>query len=73
MSNFHIDLSLDFNQVLDIVRQLSPAEKMQLNEFIWEEDTEVPLEHQQIVIDRLEERRINPSVMLDWEIVSKTL
>ena len=46
---------------------------MQLNEFIWEEDTEVPLEHQQIVIDRLEERRINPSVMLDWEIVSKTL
>ena len=73
MRNFHIDLSLDFNQVLDIVRQLSPAEKMQLNEFIWEEDTEVPLEHQQIVIDRLEERRINPSVMLDWEIVSKTL
>ena len=73
MRNFHIELSLDFNQVLDILRQLSPAEKMQLNEFIWEEDTEVPLEHQQIVIDRLEERRINPSVMLDWEIVSKTL
>ena len=60
MSNFHIDLSLDFNQVLDIVRQLSPAEKMQLNEFIWEEVIEVPLEHQQIVIDRIEESRINP-------------
>jgi len=73
MSNFQIDLSLDFNQVLDIVRQLSPAEKMQLNEFIWEEDIEVPLEHQQIVIDRIEESRINPSLMLDWEEVSKTL
>ena len=33
---------------------------MQLNEFIWEEVIEVPLEHQQIVIDRIEESRINP-------------
>jgi Putative addiction module component len=73
MSNFHIDLNLDFNQVLDIVRQLSPVEKIQLNEFIWENDLEIPTEHKEIVLDRIEESRINPSVMLDWDEVSKTL
>lgn len=40
-----IAVELSFRQLIDAVKQLSPAEKMELNEAIWAEDITIPLEH----------------------------
>jgi hypothetical protein len=38
------------------------------------EDTiSIPVEHQNLVIDRIEQARINPEKMLDWDEASKEL
>jgi hypothetical protein len=46
---------------------LSPSEKLKLNEAIWDNDGEIPLEHQQLVNDRIQNSKVNPSRMLDWD------
>jgi hypothetical protein len=33
----------------------------------------IPIEHQELVIARIEEARLNPEIMLDWDQVSKEL
>ncbi|CAD0002518.1 MULTISPECIES: hypothetical protein [Flavobacterium] len=35
--------------------------------------TEIPIEHQEIVLDRMEKAKINPERLLDWDEVSKNL
>ena len=56
-----------------MVKQLSPVEKLKLNEFIWNENIEIPIEHQKLVLDRIQKRKADPSRMLDWDKVSKKL
>jgi hypothetical protein len=52
-----INIPLRFKQVIDIVRQLSPSEKLQLSEALWSEqnidDIVIPEEHQKIVRERI--------------------
>lgn len=71
MSSLSLKVDLDFQQLLDVVKQLSPSEKLKLNEAIWDNDGEIPLEHQQLVNDRIQKSKANPSRMLDWDEVSK--
>ena len=73
MNNLQLNVSLNFQQLLEVVKQLSPIEKAELNEVIWNEDIGVPLEHQKLVLDRIRKSKENASRMLDWDEVSKTL
>jgi len=68
-----IAVELSFRQLVDAVRQLSPAEKLELNEVLWSEGMSVPAEHQNIVNERISEYRANPDILLDWETASKDL
>lgn len=73
MNSLSLKVDLDFQQLLEIVKQLSPSEKLKLNEVIWDNDTDIPMEHQQLVNDRIQKSKENPSRMLDWNEVSKKL
>lgn len=46
---------------------------MKLNEFIWNENNEIPIEHQKLVQNRIKKSKANPSRMLDWDEASKAL
>ncbi|PWA06318.1 addiction module protein [Flavobacterium laiguense] len=73
MNSLSLKVDLNFQQLLDVVKQLSPSEKLKLNEAIWDNDTEIPMEHQQLVNDRIQKSKANPNRMLDWDEVSKKL
>jgi hypothetical protein len=68
-----IAVELSFRQLMEAVRQLSPSEKLELSEMIWEEDTIIPLEHQELVNERISKAKANPEILLDWDVVSKSL
>jgi len=53
--------------------QLSPAEKFKLNEIIWEDNIEIPKEHQELVLSRLEKSEKDRSRLLDWDAVANIL
>jgi hypothetical protein len=48
-----INIQVNFQQIIEAVKQLSPKEKLQLNELIWDENTPIPIEHQQLVMSRI--------------------
>ncbi|MDR3695705.1 addiction module protein [Mucilaginibacter sp.] len=68
-----INIQLNFKQIVEAVRQLSPSEKFKLNEIIWEDNIEIPKAHQELVLSRLEKGEQNPERLLDWDEVVKTL
>lgn len=68
-----IAVELSFRQLVDAVKQLSPSEKLELNEVMWSEDMSIPLEHQNIVNERISEYKTNPEILLDWNVASKDL
>ena len=74
MNTQHIKLNvpLTFNQVIDIIKQLSPQEKAKLKEVL-EENEGIPEEHQKLVMERFEKVRQNPDRLLDWDEAKKTL
>jgi hypothetical protein len=78
MNSQHINMSLSFNQVVDIVKQLSPNEKVRLKKVLQEEEPnmdtiEVSEEQQHRVMQRFEKVRKNPERLLDWDEAKKTL
>ena len=74
-TNINIQVSLSFSQIVEAVKQLSPSEKYELNEIILIDtnDLEIPKAHQELVLDRMEKAKKDPSRLLDWEEVAKTL
>ena len=44
MNSIRLNVNLNFQQLLDSIKQLSPKEKLQLNEALWEENMDIPLE-----------------------------
>lgn len=72
MSTQHIllNIPLSFNQVVEIVKQLSPSEKLQLREVLdiakSSEDVSMPEEHKQIVRERIKKYENNPDSYLQW-------
>lgn len=73
MENLHVNINLSIQQLVDVVKQLSPDEKLILNEAIWSEGMDIPQEHQKLVRDRIKNARQNPDRMLDWDDASKKL
>ena len=73
MENLHVNINLSIQQLVDVVKQLSPDEKLILNEAIWSEGMEIPQEQQKLVMDRIKNARQNPDRMLDWDEASKKL
>ena len=73
MESIKLNIDLSFNQLLEVVKQLSPQERLELNDVLWNEETEIPIEHQKIVLDRIDKANSNPERLLDWDEVSKNL
>jgi len=73
MDTAKINIQINFQQILEAVKQLSPTEKLKLNELIWEDSSTIPIEHQLLVTDRIKKARQNPESMLDWDEVSGML
>ena len=73
MSNINVTIDLNFQQLVQAVKQLSLEEKLVLNDALWDEKMEIPLSHQTIVLDRIKKATKNSSRLLDWEEVAKTL
>jgi hypothetical protein len=73
MDTVKVNIQLNFQQIVEAVKQLSPKEKLKLNEFIWDDNSTIPVEHQNIVARRIKAARKNPDIMLDWDEASKHL
>jgi len=73
MNTIQLNIDLNFQQLVKIVKQLSPAEKLKLNEVIWDESMDIPIEQKQLVLNRIQKAKENPSKMLDWDEALKTL
>lgn len=73
MNTIHLQVNLNFKQLIDTVKQLSPNEKAKLNEAIWDESMPIPDAHKTLVLDRMKKAKKNPKRLLDWDIASKTL
>lgn len=70
MNSLNLKVDLDFKELLKVVKQLSPSEKLELNDAIWKDDIEIPIEHQKIVLNRIKKSKDSPERMLDWDNVS---
>ena len=73
MNNVNLNVNLNFQQLIEVVKQLSPSEKLKLNDVIWEEEMDIPTEHQKLVLDRVQKSKVDPSRMLDWDEAYKIL
>lgn len=71
--NNHTNADLSFEQIIEAVKQLSPKEKLVLNDVLWNESMEIPKEHQALVLGRIQKAKQNPNRLKDWGEVSKTL
>jgi hypothetical protein len=73
MNTQHIQLKvpLSVDQLIDIVRQLSPKEKQKLSSVLWDETKEeevfIPEDHKKIVRKRLKRMEESPETSLSWE------
>ena len=73
MSGLQLNINLTFQQLVEVVKQLTPAEKLKLSDVIWDDDSAIPVEHQNIVLDRIQKSKENPERLLDWEEAEKML
>ncbi|MFI5159539.1 MAG: hypothetical protein ACHQF4_11780 [Sphingobacteriales bacterium] len=73
MNTAKINIQVNFKQILEAVKQLSPSEKLELNEVIWEDNIDIPVETQKLVLDRIKYGKAHPETMLDWDEASKKL
>jgi hypothetical protein len=73
MNNLHLDIKVSMQQLVEIVKQLSPQEKAMLSSAMWDDSADIPQEHQRMVAERIEEYNQNPSGMLNWDDASQLL
>lgn len=73
MNQLSIKIDVDIEQLTSIVKQLSPQEKLKLNDAIWNENAPIPLEHQKLILERKAKAKKDPTRMLDWNKASKLL
>jgi hypothetical protein len=69
----NVNVNLNFQQLVQAVRQLSVSDKLRLNEKIWDGEFDIPMEHQRMVLDRMKKSGDTPGRMLDWDEASETL
>jgi len=77
MQPIQLNVPLNFNQLLSLVKQLSPKEKLKLESMIWDETSEKEIEisavHKQIVSDRLQKMNDKPTECKSWEEIERNL
>ena len=73
METIKLNTALNVNQLIEAAKQLSPKDRLKLNDAIWNHDMAIPIEHQKIVLERMAKAKTNPERLLDWDEVSKTL
>ncbi len=73
METVKLNIYLSVNQLIEAVKQLSPKDRLKINDAIWNENIEIPVEHQRIVLDRIAKTKTNPESLLDWDEVSQSL
>ncbi len=73
METVKLNIDLSVNQLIEAVKQLSPKDRLKVNDAIWNEDIVIPVEHQRIVLDRIAKTKTNPERLLDWDEVSQSL
>jgi len=79
MNTQHIQLKvpLSVDQLIDIVRQLSPKEKQKLSNVLWDETREeevfIPEEYKKIVRQRLKRMEESPETSLSWEDIERKI
>lgn len=56
-----------FSQVKEIIRNLSLSQKLKLNDFIWQENIEIPEEHKILVRQRKEKSLKSPERIISFE------
>lgn len=67
-----LNIPLDFNQLVNIVRQLPPKEKLKLSVILLEEqEILIPEEHKDIVRQRIKASEQDPSRLLKWDDVKQ--
>ena len=71
--NNHANTDLSFEQIVEAVKQLSPQEKLMLNDVLWNESMQIPEEHQTLVLGRIQKAKQNPGRIQDWDEASKSL
>ena len=68
--NIHLNVPLSFNQLIEVVKKLSPKEKMKLSGVIWDEtkmeEVEIPEVHKKIVRQRLKRMEEHPESCITW-------
>lgn len=69
----NINISLSFSQLEELVKQPSPKDKLKLSDLLWSEDISIPVEHQNIVLNRIEKSQKESNRLIDWEVVSKQI
>jgi len=68
--NINLNIPLNFNQVVDIVKQLSPKEKAKLKEVLDNKsEIDIPEEHKNIVRQRMKASEADPSRLINWDEV----
>ena len=73
MDSIHLNVNLNFQQLVDTIKQLSPKEKLKISDAIWESDMDIPGQHQALVLGRIKKARQDPARLLDWDDASKSL
>jgi hypothetical protein len=73
MSSVQLNVNINFQQLVDTVKKLSPKEKMLIYDVLWEGGLDIPEEHQKLVLDRVKKARQNPSRLIDWDQAAKKL
>jgi hypothetical protein len=73
METIKLNINLSVNQLVEAVKQLSPKDRLKINDAIWNDNIEIPVEHQEIVLDRMAKAKTNPERLLNWDEVSKNL
>jgi len=75
--HIQLDASINFNQLIDIVRKLSPKEKQELSSVIWdetkEEEIDIPEGQKKIVRQRLKRMEDHPEGCLSWEDIERKI
>jgi Putative addiction module component len=75
--HFQLNVPLSLNQLIDIVRQLSPKEKQELSNVLWEEIREeeinIPEGHKKIVKQRLKRMEEHPESSISWEDIERKI
>ena len=71
--SIQLKVNINFQQLVDTIKQLSPHEKMQINEVLWEENMDIPAAQQALVLSRIDRAKQDPKRLLDWDEASKQL